>query len=518
MCTKVRRGSHPDLVERAYGGGPKERKMMRLSGLGTGAQFGVHNNSLQNLRRGLVERVFFVEDTSGKLVPAPKPLEGVFEELNYFRSRLHAIVGLHSRILEDKFLSFYSGRRRSIYEAAVKSLSELPVQRQDAFLKTFVKAEKINFSKKPDPAPRVIQPRNVRYNVEVGRYLRRYEHYLYRGIDKIFGGPTIIKGYTVEQIGGIVEEAWNRFDRPVAIGFDMKRFDQHVSVPALEWEHSCYLKSYSNDATLKMLLSWQLVNKGVGFASDGSIKYKVNGCRMSGDMNTSMGNCLLACAITHAFIRKNKIKARLLNNGDDCVLIFERECAAAVKAGLVRHWRRFGFQCELESDADIIEHVEFCQMQPVLSKSETSNYVMVRNPHVSMSKDVCCIGPWNTILHAKKWVQAVGQCGMSLCGGLPVLQAYYGAFIRNSTGVDTSRILLDTSFASGFRELAKLGKRQQGEVDEETRFSFYLAFGILPSAQVALEEDFNAHVINWEFLPQGSQPNPPISCLLLNLK
>ena len=46
-------------------------------------------------------------------------------------------------------------------------------------------------TKKPDPAPRVIQPRNVRYNVEVGRYLRRFEHYLYRGIDEIWNGPWL---------------------------------------------------------------------------------------------------------------------------------------------------------------------------------------------------------------------------------------------------------------------------------------------------------------------------------------
>ena len=57
----------------------------------------------------------------------------------------------------------------------------------------------------------MIQPRNVRYNVEVGRFLRKFEHYLYRGIDEIWNGPTVIKGYTVEQIGKIARDAWDSY-------------------------------------------------------------------------------------------------------------------------------------------------------------------------------------------------------------------------------------------------------------------------------------------------------------------
>ena len=135
----------------------------------------------------------------------------------------------------------------------MKSLEGLSVQRRDAYLKTFVKAEKINTTKKPDPAPRVIQPRNVRYNVEVGRYLRRFEHYLYRGTDEIWNGPTIIKGYTVKQIGKIARDAWDSFVSPVAIGFDMKRFDQHVSSDALKWEHSVYLDAFCHDIDCRII-------------------------------------------------------------------------------------------------------------------------------------------------------------------------------------------------------------------------------------------------------------------------
>lgn len=492
----------------------KTRKLYCLGGVGTSVKFNVHNNSLANLRRGLIERVFFVENDKKELEPAPKPLSGAFDRLTWFRRKLHNIVGTHSCISPGQFLDFYTGRRRTIYEGAVKSLEGLSVQRRDAYLKTFVKAEKINTTKKPDPAPRVIQPRNVRYNVEVGRYLRRFEHYLYRGIDEIWNGPTIIKGYTVEQIGKIARDAWDSFTSPVAIGFDMKRFDQHVSSDALKWEHSVYLDAFCHDSYLAELLEWQLVNKGVGYASDGMIKYKVDGCRMSGDMNTAMGNCLIACAITHDFFRSRGIRARLMNNGDDCVVICEKECAAVVKADMVRHWRQFGFQCELECDAEIFEQIEFCQMRPVF---DGEKYVMVRNPLVSLSKDSYSVGPWNGINHARKWVNAVGLCGLSLTGGIPVVQSYYNMMIRNTQSVNSSGILRDVSFASGFRELARLGNRKSGAISEDARFSFYLAFGITPDLQRAMESDYDAHTIEWGFVPQGNPRIQPISWTLNEL-
>ena len=79
-------------------------------------------------------------------------------------------MGTHSSISPGQFLDFYTGRRRSIYEGAVKSLEGLSVQRRDAYLKTFVKAEKINTTKKPDPAPRVIQPRkHIVTGKQIGR-------------------------------------------------------------------------------------------------------------------------------------------------------------------------------------------------------------------------------------------------------------------------------------------------------------------------------------------------------------
>lgn len=511
MCTGVRRGQHPRMTERPSGAPVRQRRLFRIGGISTPIKFGVHNNSLANLRRGLVERVYFVENAQKCLVPAPQPEDKIFSSLMYFRRRLQSIVGSHSRCSEERFVSFYTGRRRTIYEAAVSSLAERNVERQDSLLTTFVKAEKINFTAKGDPAPRVIQPRNVRYNVEVGRFLRPLEHHIYQAIDKIWKGPTIMKGYSVDEQGQHFFNAWNQFADPVAIGFDMKRFDQHVSTAALQWEHGVYLGIFGNDSHLAKLLSWQLVNKGWGRASDGAIKYSVDGCRMSGDMNTSLGNCLLACAIVHKFIKDAGIKARLFNNGDDCVLVCERKCAAVIETGIERHWLKFGFQCVVEPTVDVLEKIEFCQMKPVF---DGVGYTMVRNPLVCLSKDCYSIGPWNGVKHARMWTKAVGQCGLSLTGGIPVMQSFYSMMVRNA-GTDGGRVEQDVAFASGFYNLAKLSHRSVGTISEDARYSFYLAFGITPDAQTCLELAYDEHNFEWEFVPQGlpAIDNPDILLL-----
>lgn len=63
----------------------KQRQLLRYSGIGGHLVIGIHNNSLSNLRRGLMERVFYVEGPNG-LQDAPKPVKGAFRKLGKFRN------------------------------------------------------------------------------------------------------------------------------------------------------------------------------------------------------------------------------------------------------------------------------------------------------------------------------------------------------------------------------------------------------------------------------------------------
>lgn len=495
----------------------KVRRLYRIAGLGDQYEFGIHNNSAVNLERGLAERVYMVKnpnrvlDTDPQFVPTPQPLSGQFRQLHKYRKDIVRSVGRRGQITYEKFLAHYSGPKLETYRRAVEALGDRSVNQSDARLKTFVKAEKLNLTLKKDPCPRVIQPRDPRYNVELGRFLKHIEHPIYSAIDKLWNGKTIFKGMSVEAMGQEIHKKMCKFSQPCAIGFDASRFDQHVSVDALRFEHSIYKKIHGYPWLLNRLLDWQIHNSGTAYASDGFFKYSVDGCRMSGDMNTSLGNCLLAALITKDLVDTLGIDAQLVNNGDDNVLICSAADEDVVRDALYDHFLRYGFEVIAEPSKYITEQVEFCQMQPVYDGHQ---YVMVRNPTVSMSKDSHSITPFYNANVMRKWTRAVGECGLSLTGGMPIKQAYYKCMIRN--GMNKGKIHTSKEFASGFANLSKLSDREERPVTAATRYSFYLAFGYTPDEQTALEGYFDGLELDCSFSDSGT-PGRASECLLLRL-
>ena len=435
----------------------------------------MHNSSLVNVCRGLVERVFCVV-RDGKLQRPLRPGKNIFErKLGNVGRRISSIVGFCPAMTRSEFCDSYSGKRRATYEKARLSLDVLPCTRSDAYLKTFVKAEKINITLKPDPAPRIIQPRDPRYNVEVGRYLKPLEPRLMKAIDKLWGEKTAIKGYTVEKVGEILYEKSLRFKEPVFVGLDASRFDQHCSRQALEWEHSVY-NSIIRDPYLKELLTWQIDNVGTAYLKDGFVRYRVDGCRMSGDMNTSMGNYLIMSCLVYQFCKDVGLDASLANCGDDCVLYMEKKQLPLLKH-LPNWFEAMGYSMKVEKPVYNVEEIEFCQQHPVqLSRG----WVMVRRPDVCLTKDVCIVRGGMTTERLQRWLYAQHDGGLSLAGDCPVLGQFYRSFPHG----DSLGELSEYADAHKFR-----AEKQCGEITPLSRYSFWLAFGLTPDEQIAIEED-----------------------------
>lgn len=468
---------------------------------------GIHNNSLNNGIRAMVERVFLSPDSEGVLTPPPPCTARPFVRLQEFRSRVWRNVGEHQCISREKFLEYYKGRRFTLYQNAVASLEARPLTVDDCGVQNaFVKAEKIDFSSKPDPAPRVIQPRGPRYNVEVGCYLRPLEHSIYHAVAEVFGGPTVMKGYTAEEVGQHMATKWGKFRNPVAVGLDASRFDQHVRPEMLEWEHSVYLGCFGNSEKqrLRWLLSHQIVNKGRLRAGDGVIKYKVNGSRMSGDMNTSLGNCLIMCGLVWTLARERGVQVELANNGDDCVVFLEMADLDRLTRGLKEWFLEFGFKMKVEEPVQILERVEFCQMHPVF---DGEKWVMVRNPGTTASKDaVCTVRDYGYGIAARKWLGAVGECGIAMTGGIPVVQDQYRAFQRHGIhGLEGNAVVAETGMAI----LSRGCTRQYREPTTSARVSFYLAFGITPYHQECLETAYREVAFKIPASPRVAF-NPPV--------
>lgn len=443
-----------------------------------------HNNTLANLVRGVGERVLY---RNKDLLKPVRPKSGIFERrLASYRELLSRDIGYQSPVTRDQFPDYYKGPRKLLYQRAVNSLAIKPVSPRDAQLKTFVKAEKHNLSIKPDPVPRVIQPRDPRYNVEVGRFLRPLEHKLYKAIDNIFGTPTIMSSYNAYTQARILKQKWDKFSRPVCIGMDASRFDQHVSVEALVFEHSIYNKIFK-DKELRRLLKWQLKNRGMARATDGYFTYAVEGSRMSGDMNTSMGNKLLMCLMCHKYLSSLNIPFDYANNGDDCLIFTETKYLKSFN-NLTTYFKDFGFDIVCESPVYEFEHVEFCQTRPVKSNGI---WRMVRKPSVCMTKDVTCVNVGHDVEMYRRLLHMIGDCGLATAADIPVMGSFYRMLKR--FGVPGE--LMNQESFYGYYYRSSFDAVCYNEVpDHHGRYSFWLMSGISPDAQMAIEDYFDHSV------------------------
>lgn len=480
------------IVVRTSSGIPKVRQYLKLAGFAAPTVVGVHNNSLCNLQRGLIERVYCVEK-DGVLQPPPQALAGVFaERLGGFRTALFRHLRPCTPYTSEELCGTYTGSKKVMMERACESLANKPVSRDDAKLKTFVKSEKLPLWKKPDPAPRVIQPRDARYNAALGPYVKKLEHPLYAAIAECFGEKmTVMKGVNCRQQAQCAREKWDSFVRPAGVGLDASRFDQHVGKQALQWEHSVYVSAFPlHKQKLRELLSWQIGNCGEAYLPEGRIKYYVEGNRMSGDMNTSLGNCLLMCAMVYAYAAYCGVRIKLMNNGDDCMVIMESGDVATFVVGLDQWFLDMGFTMKVEEPVFMFEQLEFCQTKPVYDGSE---WIMTRSPFSGLAKDVVCLRP-QTLRGLSdeyaRWARSVGTCGLAASSGIPVMQAAYNA-MRRFGGVGD---LIEGDGYSGLSWMSKGLVAQARPVTAEARASFYWAWGLYPEEQIILERHFDTFV------------------------
>jgi hypothetical protein len=264
---------------------------------------------------------------------------------------------------------------------------------------------------------------------------------------------------------------------------DASRFDQHVSMDALHREFAFYLRLATCPAERKemeFLLNMQLIGDGIGRAEDGSVRFSTFGGRKSGVPNTGGGNTLLMCVMFLAYVRSIGIDCEFVNDGDDCVLIMEQSDRVLVESTIANYFRRKGFTMVIEKAVYDLERIDFCQSSPVWTPQ---GYIMVRRPQTAMAKDTISLCRFESERHWKRWSASVGECGMSLAGGIPVMQEFYQAFVRISDGAHR----FEQGPGGGLERLSRGMKRCYGEVAERTRYSFYVAFGITPSEQLAAE-------------------------------
>lgn len=401
----------------------------------------------------------------------------------------------------------YGGAKRTRYLNATDDVMSFGISKQDATIKMFVKSERLQpDSAKPNPDPRAIQFRNARYCVELARFLKPIEEHLYALSGVGAGVPSsraIAKGLNQVERAELLAWKMSQFDDPVVLSLDASRFDQHVDREALKIEHSIYL-ACCHDPFFALLLSWQLDNKC--FTSRG-MKYKVSGKRMSGDMNTALGNCVLMIVMLVAFMVWCR-KWDVLDDGDDVLLIVERRDVARVIATAKEGFLEFGHELKVENVASRLEHIVFCQSQAI--EYAPGRYKFVRNPWKVLSCALSGVKYFNQAGARARLLYSIGLCELILGLGVPVLQAFSLAVLRNC-GVDRGLDLPpDGSLMSRVRrELRTLGLRTLTRVDPQpvdmcARVSFEAAFGMAIHEQIRVESLLE----KWTFSMEGSMALP----------
>lgn len=451
----------------------RRRRLFALS-QGLTENWGVHNNNVANLERAIVERVFMVKDGDGFNRP-PRPTVNVKRKLAVFTKRLFDCIGEVQPISTKQFVEHYVGRKRRMYEKEVLGLTTQPLQRCDAFVNSFIKDEKTDFGLKPDKCPRIIQPRHPRFNVTVGVYLRPLEKAVFRAISTIFRGVTVAKGLNSFERGTLINKKWTGLVNPVALMIDASRFDQHCSRSMLDWVHMVEEKVFPE---MRPYNAMRKQNRCFGRTDDGNVRYVVNGCLMSGDMDTSLTACLIMSALVWTSMRELGVTGYdYINDGDDGVLFIEADQVECVRKGFQKEFRKFGYNVRIDGVATEIEQIEFCQTRPVY---DGIAWRMVRDPLKALAKDALTLKRVRDKKHFAELQNSIGWCGGSLAGDLPVFGAFYKHLV-NAEYTTTS------DYTTGMQYLAHGLDPRFGPVTDSARISFYRAFHIPPETQLAIE-------------------------------
>lgn len=471
---------------------PRVRSATGLCSITGSSRYEVDQPDLETLCRAVVTRLLFHKKlVGGQTVWVEVPhRNAAFGEVSALKDKfVYQFVRVWSH---QEFCQSFVGKLRQRYERANAELSMSGfITAKDSWISGFVKFEKCSVKDGRDP--RLISPRSPKFNLAIGIYLKPLEKALYRAIDFLFGHRVVLKGFNALEQGKILREHWCAVDDPVCIMIDASRFDEHVHQDALRFEHDVYRGFFPGDSEFSRILDFQLNNTFVCNADDGYLKFEVKGRRMSGDMNTSMGNVLLMSSMMYQYLcqRLPQGSWRFADNGDDCLVILPGRLLHLV-GDLGICMECWGFPCTIDGPVDSFESIEFCQTHPVF---DGENWVMVRDPRTCITKD-WIVTKRITEEHVwRSYRREIALCGLAAYANMPIFRSMYRCMLR---GCERSKAVYDSN-QSGLRQLARGMHADDREPSDAARVSFFCAFGIPPVHQRAIEMVYDRMTVEWVF-------------------
>lgn len=472
----------------------------------------IHHNCYRNQLVAVSNRVIGGAASEGIGLMPMMTLKGEQRQaaaLELIASEIIAQVGYPDRYSYVWFRHYYSGRKLVRNERGWQNIQAHGLNRTHARVEAHIKKERVYPTVKANPDPRVIQARTPEYNVALGRYTKPIEHALYswKCSLTVTGTRCIAKGLNPWQRARLARDKWEAFEKPAAISFDGARFDKHVSLKQLRLEHDFYKLLFPDDDELETLLSWQERNE-VRFLSTG-VRYVCKGGRMSGDMNTALGNCIIMCSMMIAFCRNLNIKFDMLDDGDDILLFVEAATVDRIIRAAPRFFRSMGHEIKVEKVSKRFETIQFCQCSPILT---SIGWNMVRNPRKVVAS---VLTGWNEAFTAPlRYFRTKLQAELHLNRGVPVIQPLVATLLANLPYAELLPCIDLTNRLRG----EKWTESKSAQISVEARVTFEEAFDWPVSAQLAMETtpfelpSLDDVLVQPPIMVDGAVTIPPVVC------
>jgi hypothetical protein len=424
----------------------------------------------------------------------PKAMLGMAAESQRLFAKLYFREEPQARDSYAQVLRHRVGGKRKRWERAIRSIQRHGLTKSHAKVRMFLKADKYT-TPLDNKAPRCIQFRTDEYCVILARYLYPIERKLWTYRDSR-GLSVFAKSRNSWQRAQDLREHFDSFATPVALLLDHSKWDAHVSNALLQIEHDFYRSHYPGDHTLDQLLRYQLGNFG---RSNIGTKYFTPGTRMSGDMNTALGNSLLNYLILKSWLRASGVEGTIYCDGDDSVVMVE----SADEQRLIpvsTYMPLLGMETKVERATEF-EHVEFCQSRPVCV---SSHWRMVRNPQRVLGRAGWTTYPVQSRTFARRLLKSIGLCELACGSGVPVIQSFALELMRLGSGP----MWRQYDRLNAARLEGKLSKILPSPITMDTRLSFEEAWNITVAEQISIEKsmctavDFSAQPVDTEVLAE----------------
>lgn len=246
-------------------------------------------------------------------------------------------------------------QKRKQYEQA---LEQLQVEGQPrSYVQPFTKIEKMSLIKKYK-APRMIQGRHKTHNIAYGKFVKPLEKSVTKynpSTSQFFGkGDYDTQARKIKALA----EKYRYYTE-----CDHSTFDAHVTKEQLEISHRfvrcCYEQRHRRE--IKCLQKKMINNKTMSRTGD---KYTVKATRMSGDVDTGFGNCLINYAILKSTLKDMKLDGEVIVNGDDSIIFTNEPIDIKLAEQL---FKQYNMETKVNESVTNIHKVEFCRTKLVIN-------------------------------------------------------------------------------------------------------------------------------------------------------